>query len=135
MKFYFFIVSFLYTCILFSQTTGDLSGRIIDFDSKLPLQGATIIINNSDYGVISDSEGYFIFKNIPPRTYNLSASYLGYETETIFNVIVKSVGTSNLLFNLKSSSEDLEEVILVKSPFKTSKETPLSTQSLSYSFE
>ena len=131
MKFYFFIISFLYTSILFSQTTGDLSGRIIDFDSKLPLEGATIIINNSDYGVISDSEGYFIFWNIPPKTYNLSASYLGYETQTIFNVIVKSVGTSNLLFNLKAASEDLEEVILVKNPFRTSKETPLSTQSLS----
>ena len=116
MKFYFFIISFLFACILLSQTTGDLSGRVIDFDSKLPLEAATILINNSEYGVISDSEGYFIFRNIPPKTYNLSASYLGYETQTIFNVIVKSVGTSNLLFNLKRN-----KFILKKKQFQLKK--------------
>ena len=39
--------------------------------------------------------------------------------------------TQDLLFKLDELSESLDEVVVAKSPFRTSKETPLSTQSLS----
>ena len=56
---------------------------------------------------------------------------MGYESQTLYNVIVKSVGTPSLLFKLNEASEALDEIILSKSSFRTSKETPLSTQSFS----
>ncbi|MDB9989049.1 TonB-dependent receptor plug domain-containing protein [Flavobacteriaceae bacterium] len=61
----------------------------------------------------------------------MQATYLGYESQTLYNVIVKSVGTPSLLFKLNESSEALDEIILSKSSFRTTKETPLSTQSFS----
>ena len=128
-----FLVIFL-SLGLFSlnaQNNGRLTGRVIDNQSLLPLEGATVIINQTTFGVITDSEGYFTINDVPPQTYNIEASFLGYATQTKFNVIVKSVGTADLLFKLEELSESLDEVVVSKSPFRTSKETPLSTQSLS----
>ena len=56
---------------------------------------------------------------------------MGYETQTQYNVIVKSVGNIPLLFELNEVSESLEEIIVTRSPFKNKSETPLSTQTFS----
>lgn len=121
----------LISSFLFAQNNGTLSGRVIDNQSLLPLPGATVYLEGTSNGVITDEEGYFLLEDITPQTYNLVASYLGYESQTRFNVIVKSVGTADVLFKLVESTQQLEEVVVAKSPFRTTKETPLSTQSLS----
>lgn len=122
---------FLVGSSLFAQTAGTLTGRVIDNKSLLPLPGATVLVEELSVGVITDDEGYFIITDLPPKTYNITAQFLGYDNQTKFNVIVKSVGTSDLLFKLEEVVETLDEVIIAKSPFRTNKETPLSTQSLS----
>ena len=127
---YVLLTLFLYQSIL-AQTSGVLSGRIFDIQSQLPLEGATILLEGSAFGTVTDSEGYFKLQNIPSQSYNITASYLGYESETQFNVIVKSIGNIPLLFELVEVSENLDEVVLVRSPFKNKSETPLSTQTFS----
>lgn len=114
-----------------AQNTGTLTGRVIDSKSLLPLPGATVIVEGSAIGVITDDQGYFSIESLQPKTYNITASYLGYSPQREFNVIVKSVGTADLLFKLDELAEALEEVVVAKSPFRTTSETPLSTQSLS----
>jgi hypothetical protein len=96
---YVLLTLFLYQSIL-AQTSGVLSGRIFDIQSQLPLEGATILLEGSAFGTVTDSEGYFKLQNIPSQSYNITASYLGYESETQFNVIVKSIGNIPLLFEL-----------------------------------
>ena len=56
---------------------------------------------------------------------------MGYESETLYNVIVKSVGNRPILFELEEVAETLDEVVIVRSPFRTTRDTPLSTQSFS----
>ncbi len=122
---------FLVSAQLFAQSSGNISGRVIDAKSLLPLPGATVVVDGTNIGVITDDNGFFILQDIPTATYNITASFLGFENQTKFNVIIKSVGSNDLLFKLEEISELLEEVVVAKSPFRTSKETPLSTQSLS----
>ena len=132
MKPRFFLHLFLFfTTFLFAQNSGSLSGRVIDNQSLLPLVGATVYLEGTSNGVITDEDGYFLLEDIIPQTYNLIASYLGYQSQTRFNIIVKSVGTADVLFKLEEDTQLLEEVVVAKSPFRTTKETPLSTQSLS----
>ena len=57
-------------------------------------------------------------EKIPFDSYNIISSYLGYKTEVIFNVNIKSAGSPDLLFKLDEASDQLDEVILFKSPFK-----------------
>ena len=54
--------------ISLAQNSGELRGRVIDNQSLLPLEGATVIIDGSTMGVVTDAEGYFIFNDVPPRT-------------------------------------------------------------------
>ena len=114
-----------------AQNTGTFSGQIIDEKTQYPLEGSSVILEGTNIGVITDAYGYFTFENVPAKSYNIQATYLGYESQTLYNVIVKSVGTPSLLFKLNEASEALDEIILSKSSFRTSKETPLSTQSFS----
>lgn len=129
-KKYYALLLFVST-IAFAQNTGVLKGRIVDAQNQLPLEGATVVVVGTAIGVVTDQQGYFTLENIPTKTYSIEASYLGYETQTLFNVIVKSVGNIPLYFELGELSENLEEVVLVQSPFKTNSETPLSTQTFS----
>ena len=103
----------------------------MDAQSEQPLEGATVLLLGTSYGVVTNEEGKFTFLDVPTQTYNIQVSFLGYETQTLYNVILKSVGNIPLQFKLEEISESLEEVIVVQSPFKSSSETPLSTQTFS----
>ena len=116
---------------VYSQNKGFLNGRILDQKTQQPLDGATIIIQDTNLGVVSDSEGYFLIENIPTQSYNVVVSYLGYQTQVSYNVIVKSIGNRPLFFELEEQTDQLEEIVLTQSPFRTSNETPLSTQTFS----
>ena len=56
---------------------------------------------------------------------------MGYQSQTLYNIIVKSVGTPPLLFKLDPVEDALDEVVIFQNPFKKTKETPLSTQTFS----
>ena len=128
----FSLMLFLLSCfILNAQNTGIVNGRVIDAQSLLPLEGATVLIDGTSLGVVTNSEGYFILEDVPTQTYNVTVSYLGYQSQTLFNIIVKSIGTPPMLFKLEEVSDELEEVIVSQNPFKKTKETPLSTQTFS----
>ena len=114
-----------------AQNNGTLTGQVIDNKTLLPLEGTTVLIEGTTIGVVTDAKGYFSIQDVPPQTYSITANFLGYTAETKFNVIVKSVGTADLLFKLEEDNQVLDEVVVVKSSFRTTKETPLSTQSLS----
>lgn len=117
--------------LLFSQIDGSINGYIYDSKSQLPLLGANVIIEGTEKGAISNENGFFEITNISPKSYNLSVSYVGYQSKKIFNIIIKSKGNQTLEILLVESSEELEEIILYESPFKKSAETPLSVNTFS----
>ena len=43
--------------IVFAQNSGTLNGRIVDEKTQQPLQGATIILEGTNIGTITDSDG------------------------------------------------------------------------------
>jgi len=131
MKYLFYLIAALWSSFAISQNTGSLNGRILDQQSQQPLIGATVLLEGTSIGTVTDDQGYFILENIPSKSYNVVASYLGYQTATQFNIIVKSVGNIPLLFELEEEFETLDEVVVQRSPFKTKSETPLSTQTFS----
>ncbi len=127
------ILSFLFILpvLLFSQIDGSINGYIYDSKSQLPLLGANVIIEGTEKGAISNENGFFEITNISPKSYNLSVSYVGYQSKKIFNIIIKSKGNQTLEILMVESSEELEEIILYESPFKKSAETPLSVNTFS----
>ena len=94
-----------------SQNLGTISGKVFNNENGLILEGATVQVEDSDFFAITNSEGLFEIKDIPTSSYNIKASFVGFKSQTIFNVIVKSAGNQTLLYGLNPSSEELEEVI------------------------
>ena len=128
---YFFYLFLILHVGLYSQNIGSINGKVTDSESGLPLEGATVIVENSNFYTVTDENGYFQIPDLPTTSYNVTVRFIGFKSQTKFNVIVKSVGNQSLDYTLSPTNELLDEVILMESPFKTSIETPLSTQTFS----
>ena len=124
------ILFLVFSTLSLAQVKTSIRGSVVD-EKGAPIYAASIYLNNNQ-GTTSDENGVFIISNVVPGSYNLTASFLGYDSQTKFNIIVKSKGNRSFNFILIESSESLDEVVLSnKNKISRPKETPLSTQSLS----
>ena len=110
---------------------GTLTGTVTDAQTGEPLIGATILLEGTTLGAATNPDGRYIIENIPAKTYNIRASYVGYTTQTRFNVVVRSEGNIDLNFALESDLNELDEVVVRPNPFLKESTTPLSIQKLS----
>lgn len=85
-----------------------LSGTIIDKQSGENLIGATIRVDDFDYGTITN--GYAFFSLILPYgNHNLSISYLGYE---LLSDTVHLIANTKINIDLNQSAPHLQEIIV-----------------------
>jgi hypothetical protein len=133
MKRLFFIglLLFFVITVVAGQSTGNLTGYIKDSKTGEPLFGATVRLEGTQLGGISNPDGYFEIRNIPAQTYNVTASYIGYKSVTKYNIVIRSGGNPDLVYLLDESVDVLTGVVAVASPFDKTEETPLSLQKLS----
>lgn len=124
------IILLLMACQVKAQVAGAISGTVTDAVGE-PILGASVFLNGTEKGTITNEDGQYMLENIIPASYNLTISYLGFETQTKFNILVKSKGNQSYNFILEESTENLEEVVVTNSKIGRPKETPLSTQTLS----
>ncbi len=126
-----FICSLLFFNTIFSQTTGEIYGTVLD-EKNSPVFGASVFLEGTDQGAQTDFDGNYLISEIQPGSYNLVVSYLGFESQTLYNVIVKSKGNPAYNFKLKEAAQSLDEVVISnKDRITRPRETPLSTQTLS----
>ena len=127
----FLILFILVSNYCLSQVSGQLYGYVYDEKTNEPLIGATILLEDTDFGTTTDFDGNFEFDNVQPKTYNILVSFIGYKSKKLFNVIIKSKGTPVEKIYLSQLKETLEEVVITQNPFYKSKESPLSIQTFS----
>lgn len=100
-------------CIVFAQNnTQNIRGEVKDKLSNAPLTGVLINIDLKEKWTISDVQGKFAIANIPPNRYNVIATFLGYKTLTIPNVIVTSGKEVILEIALEESINQVGEVLI-----------------------
>jgi len=108
---YIFLLLIIIPTFVFGQTTGKISGKVLDEKGE-PIIGANIVLLNTPYGAASDVNGYYYIINIPPGTYNIKASAIGYNTQIVENVKVISGLTTRVDFQLPSTVLQMQEVIV-----------------------
>ena len=77
----------------FLSAQASLEGNITDVDSGEPVLFATVALYKNGIlitGTESDIDGYFIFSSIDPGTYDVEASYVGYQSKRIEGVLVQA---------------------------------------------
>jgi hypothetical protein len=126
-----FILLILFTIKGYSQISTSIEGYVKD-ETGMALIGASVYLENTTQGATTNEKGYYQIEKVSPGSYNLVVSYLGYESQTRYNIDIKSVGNQLYNFTLKESATNLSEVIVSnKNKITRPRETPLSTQTLS----
>ncbi len=101
---------------LFSQS-GALQGKILDADTKEPIPFANVALFSAGdliTGATSDFDGKYVIKPLAPGNYNLRASFIGYQTKEIANIIVKGDQIVFENISLSSTTEVLQTVEVVE---------------------
>lgn len=125
------ILLFIFNCIslgLPAQSTGILSGTVTDARTGEPLIGATVLLEGTELGDATDVNGRYTITNIPTKTYNVKASFVGFIPQTRFNIVIRSEGNIDINFQLQEDVKELDDVTVTPNPFLKEEVTPLSIQ-------
>ncbi|HET6362202.1 MAG TPA: TonB-dependent receptor [Gemmatimonadota bacterium] len=66
----------------FAQVTGKVIGTVTDSDTGQPLVGAQVVVEGTNLGNVTNEDGYYFINNVPVGLEQLTAQYLGYQTQT-----------------------------------------------------
>lgn len=72
------------------QQAGGISGTVVDFESGNPLAGATVHAEGTGYAGLTDAQGKFALKALPPGEYTLILTYVGYATNRFSGLVVEA---------------------------------------------
>ena len=91
---------------------GPIKGKVIDKDTKEPLVGANLTIKNSKLGTSAGLDGSFIFKQLQPGVYQITAQYVGYESISKSVTITEAKSSPEVEFALIEKSNYLQEAVV-----------------------
>ncbi|RKY98028.1 MAG: hypothetical protein DRQ03_03560 [Candidatus Hydrothermota bacterium] len=97
---------------LFAGETGKLMGTVRDAKTGEGLPGANVIIEELNIGTACDLDGSYVIINIPPGTYTIKASMVGYRTVIEKNVKIRADLTTELNFRLEEATIMTEPIIV-----------------------
>jgi outer membrane receptor protein involved in Fe transport len=96
----------------FGGQTGKIAGHISDGQTHEPLPGASVVIDGTRLGAAANPDGYYFINNVPPGTYSVTVSLVGYQRAIVRNVLVKIDLTTTQDVRLSSTSVDVSEVLI-----------------------
>lgn len=96
-----------------NDVTGKVTGTVVDSETGEPLIGANVFFEGTNIGAASDLDGQFTIKKIPPGTYNLIVSMIGYAKLTVSQVKVDAGETLSYDLSLKPEAIMAEDVVVV----------------------
>ena len=120
MKYLFILLVLINGSICFSF----VQGQIVDIDSKNPIQGVNVYVEESGVGSVTDEYGMFFLKS---ETDKINISHIGY-LDIEYNIINKT----NLMIFLEPSVINSEELVVTGTrTLKTFKDSPVLARIIS----
>ncbi|HEX9613923.1 MAG TPA: carboxypeptidase-like regulatory domain-containing protein, partial [Bacteroidota bacterium] len=98
---------------LAAQDAGKIAGVVTDAGTNEPLVGANVVIKGTNFGAATELDGNYYILNVPPGTYELTASMVGYQTVTMTGTIVNIGRTTAMDFPLREMAIELGEEVVV----------------------
>ena len=119
------------TQLFAQQPTQTVRGNIVDVASNESLAYASVSLQSTTLGAITDSTGNFAIKNVLVGRYNIMVSLLGYEPVVLKEIQVTSAKEVVLNIALKESLIMIGEVVIKP---KVNKELPLNSMATASAF-
>lgn len=102
----------LISSLIGTAQVGVIKGTITDANTKETLIGATVALQGTVKGAITDFDGNFLIDKVEKGSYNLVISYISYDNQ-IIRTEVTDGGETLVNIELKPASLDIEEVQVV----------------------
>jgi len=126
------IILLLFLCVVIkgNPNEGSVRGRITDQKTARALPGVNIVVMGTDYGAMSDEQGYYRITNIPPGSYVFRFSMIGYADISKINVEVHPGNETNLNVELVAEAVLLSAVTVTAPAFEKSKGAVVSERTI-----
>lgn len=105
------VMLLLVSSMAFAGTTGKISGVVTDKDTKQPLPGVNIVVEGTTMGAATDANGRYFILQVPPGTYNLVVTMMGYQSTKATNLKVSVDLTTTQNFEISSKVLELGEAV------------------------
>ncbi len=105
-------VLFLLFFSLSIYAQNSFTAYIVDHESEEPLIGVTVYFPDLETGGSTNAEGFVEIGNIPNGEFEITISYVGFETLKTTLLFPLSEGLQNQVFELHHGHEELEEVVV-----------------------
>ena len=125
------VLSISLTMPLWSGTTGKIDGTLTDKSSGEPLVGANIIIMGTSLGTVSDINGQYTVLSVPPGTYKVQVSFIGYNKIIVNDVRVFIDQTTRMDVALEQQAIEVGETIITAERNIIKKDVATSVASIS----
>ena len=91
---------------------GKIAGRVTDGETGQPLPGVGVTIAGTMLGASTNVDGFYTILNVPPGTYTVRFSMVGYVKTTVENVRVEIELTTTISRQLKATTLEAEEIVV-----------------------
>jgi hypothetical protein len=106
-----FLLAISITSFIFGQSTGKISGTITDKKGE-PLISANVVVQGSTMGAATGQDGSYYIINVPPGIYTLTISSMGFISEKIQEVEIRSGLTTKINASLSPTTLNMGEVVV-----------------------
>lgn len=87
-----------------------IRGKVVDKESKTPLFGVIVQLQDSALGASTDTNGAFVIHGVPLGKHTLVISYIGYLSTSVPNLLITSAKEVITNIELEQSAKQLGEV-------------------------
>lgn len=88
-----------------------IKGTVVDGETGAPLPNASVFINNSTKGTITNADGEFVLGPFEPGIYEIVASFVGYEN--ILYVADLKKGAVRIRFQLDRKAKQIRDLLIL----------------------
>jgi len=109
------LILFLLSGPVAAQMRGVITGEVTDRATGEPLPGVNVVLEGTLLGASTALDGSFLIRSVPPGTYTLRASMMGYRVGYVYNLKVAAGETTRVSFRLEQTVVELNPIVVTAS--------------------
>ncbi len=107
------LIAILLPAELLAGTSGKIAGKVTDKATGEGIPGVNVVITGTTLGAATNLDGEYTILNVPPGTYQLKFSAIGYSPVTVNDVRVNIDLTARINAQLGESVVAMEEEVVI----------------------